>query len=100
AIELEQDDGTTVDVPQHDGSVLRLHKLDAGYDPRDRIAALNLIHQPLAAGEVGNGLPFVDHGAEALHGRSTTVDTPLNPLRPAELAPGATALAKINAALR
>ena len=31
--------GKVADVPQHDGSILRLRKLDADYDPRDRIAA-------------------------------------------------------------
>ncbi len=100
AIELEQEAGTTLDVPQHDGSVLRLHKLDAGYDPRDRIGALNLIHQRHAAGEVVTGLLFVDPDAEDLHGHIRTVDTPLNALGPEDLSPGSGALARLNAALR
>ncbi|WP_133000458.1 2-oxoacid:ferredoxin oxidoreductase subunit beta [Luteimonas arsenica] len=100
AIELEQDAGTTIDVAQHDGSLLRLHKLDAGYDPRDRIAAMNLVQQRHARGEVVTGLLYVDPGAEDLHAHLGTVDTPLNALGPAELGPGAAALAKINAALR
>src|SRR5690554_2534840 len=100
AIELEQDAGTTIDVPQHDGRTLRLHKLDAGHDPRDRVAALDVIHQGNARGEVVTGLLFIDPDADDLHGHIGTVGTPLNSLGPADLVPGAAALAKINAALR
>ena len=100
AIELEQDAGTTIDVPQHDGRLLRLHKLDAAYDPRDRIAALNLVQQRQARGEVVTGLLYVDPEGDDLHGHLGTVETPLNALGPTELGPGAAALARINAALR
>ncbi|GGJ98547.1 2-oxoacid:ferredoxin oxidoreductase subunit beta [Luteimonas terricola] len=100
AIELVHDAGTTIDVAQHDGRTLRLHKLDAGYDPRDRIAALNLIHQGNARGEVVTGLLFVDPDADDLHGHIGTVGTPLNALGSADLVPGAGVLEKINAALR
>src|SRR5690606_38163420 len=44
-IVLQQAAGSTIDVAQHDGSLLRLHKLDAAYDPRDRLAAMNLLQQ-------------------------------------------------------
>lgn len=100
AIEVEQAAGSTIDVAQHDGSVLRLHKLDSGYDPRDRLAAMNLLQQRQARGEVVTGLLYVDPDAGDLHGHLGTVETPLNALGPAELGPGAAALAKINAALR
>src|SRR5260221_13434819 len=40
-ITAEYAPGEVVDVPQHDGSVLRLRKLDADYDPRDRGAAVH-----------------------------------------------------------
>ncbi|MGY1458296.1 MULTISPECIES: 2-oxoacid:ferredoxin oxidoreductase subunit beta [unclassified Luteimonas] len=100
AIEVEHDAGTTIDVAQHDGRTLRLHKLDAGYDPRDRIAALNLIHQGNARGEVVTGLLFVDPDAEDLHGHLGTVEAPLNALGAEALSPGAAALERINASLR
>lgn len=100
AIELEQAAGSTIDVAQHDGSVLRLHKLDAGYDPRDRLAAMNLLQQRQARGEVVTGLLYVDPAASDLHGHLGTVETPLNALDSAELGPGAAGLEKINAALR
>ncbi len=100
AIEIEQGAGGTLDVVQHDGSVLRLHRLDDGYDPRDRIAAMNLLQQRQARGEVVTGLLHVDPAAGDLHGHLGTVATPLNALGAAELSPGASALAAINAALR
>jgi 2-oxoglutarate ferredoxin oxidoreductase subunit beta len=35
--------GEVIEVTQHDGSVLRLRKLAEGYDPGDRLAAMNHI---------------------------------------------------------
>lgn len=92
--------GDSIEVEQHDGTVLRLRKLDEAYDPRDRLAAMNLIQRRQAQGEVVTGLLFVDREARDLHGHLGTVPVPLNTLNAAELNPGAAALAKINTALR
>ncbi len=92
--------GESIEVEQHDGTVLRLRKLDEAYDPRDKLAAMNLIQQRQAQGEVVTGLLFVDREARDLHGHLGTVPAPLNTLNAAELNPGAAALAKINASLR
>src|SRR3546814_8705531 len=73
-IAVDYDAGQAIDVEQHDGSVLRLRKLDADYDPRDRIAAMNLIQQRHARGEVATGLLYVDAEAGDLHGHLNTVD--------------------------
>ena len=99
-IEADYAEGRMIEVEQHDGSVLRLRKLDAGYDPRDRLAAMNLIAQRHAQGEIATGLLYVDPEAGDLHGHLNTVDAPLNALDAAELSPGADVLAKINASLR
>lgn len=99
-IAVDYAQGDRIDVEQHDGSVLRLRKLDDAYDPRDRIAAMNIIQQRQALGEVVTGLLFVDSSADDLHGHLNTVDTPLNTLNAAELSPGAVMLDKINASLR
>ena len=99
-IEADYAEGRMIEVEQHDGSVLRLRKLDAGYDPRDRLAAMNLIAQRHAQGEIATGLLYVDPEAGDLHGHLNTVDAPLNSLGAAELSPGAATLAKINASLR
>ena len=89
-----------IEVPQHDGSVLRLRKLDAQYDPRDRIAAMNLIQQRQAVGEVVTGLLYIDPEAGDLHAHLNTIPTPLNRLGAAELSPGSAALTRLNARLR
>ena len=99
-IAVEYAEGKLIEVEQHDGSVLRLRKLDAGYDPRDRISAMNIIQQRHAHGEVVTGLLYVDPAASDLHGHLHTVAAPLNSLGPAELCPGAATLDRINAGLR
>ena len=92
--------GERIDVPQHDGTVLRLRKLDGAYDPTDRIGAMNYIQQHQAKGEVVTGLLYVDSEAGDLHGHLNTVETPFNRLEAKDLCPGASVLDKINASLR
>src|SRR5690606_12772185 len=59
-ITVDYPEGEVVSVTQHDGSVLRLRKLAAEYDPHDRIAAMNFLQERQAKGEVVTGLLFVD----------------------------------------
>jgi len=99
-IAVDYAEGRMIEVRQHDGSLLRLRKLDAGYDPRDRIAAMNIIQQRHAHGEVITGLLYVDPEADDLHGHINTIAAPLNTLGAAELCPGSDALARINGSLR
>ncbi len=87
-------------VKQHDGSLLALRKLAADYDPHDRGAAINYLHERSAAGEIVTGLLYVDPEPQALHAHLNTVAAPLNTLGEAELCPGSAALEKLNAALR
>ena len=99
-IEVDFAPGSTTEVVQHDGSVLRLHKLDAGYDPRDRVAALGELQRRQALGEIATGLLYVDPEPVDLHAHLGTVEAPLNSLGVADLSPGAATLAAINAGLR
>ena len=92
--------GELVDVTQHDGSVLRLRKLTANYNPHDRVAAMNYVHERQAKGEVVTGLLYVDAEAQDLHEHLGTTETPFNRLGAKELSPGAATLAKINASVR
>jgi len=92
--------GESIDLPQADGSVMRLRKLHAGYDPTDRVAALALVQGMAAKGEVATGLFYVESGAADLHAALSTSAKPLNRLGEAELCPGAGVLGKINAGLR
>ncbi len=99
-IEVDYAPGEALDVPQHDGLVLRLRKLGADYDPTDRLAAMNHLHAHQARGELPTGLLFVDPEAGDLHAHLRTVEAPLNSLGEPELCPGAEALERVNAALR
>jgi len=92
--------GDIVEVEQHDGTVLRLRKLDASHDPTDRVAAMNYVNAHQAKGEVVTGLLYVDSDAHDLHGHLNTVATPFNTLGAKELCPGSATLDKVNAALR
>ena len=92
--------GEVIDVRQHDGSVVRLHKIEADYDPTNRIQVMNYLQERAAAGEVVTGLLFVNPNSVDLHAHLNTVDTPLNQLGVRELCPGAVALERINASLR
>ena len=92
--------GSVQEVVQHDGSVLRLRKLHAEYDPNNRIGAMNYLQEHQAKGEVVTGLLFVDPEPEDLHAYSNSVQVPLNTLGVSELCPKSAALEKINASLR
>lgn len=100
AITVDYDEGETVEVVQHDGSVLRLRKLEPDYDPTDRIAALARVARAAEKGEVLTGLVYIKPDAEDLHAHLNTVEVPLNRLAERDLCPGAAVLEKINAALR
>jgi 2-oxoglutarate/2-oxoacid ferredoxin oxidoreductase subunit beta len=99
-ITTEYAPGSVREVVQHDGTVLRLKKIDADYEATDRIAAMNYLQHHHAKGEVVTGLLYLDPEAEDLHGHLNTVNVPLNQLSEKELCPGAAALEKINASLR
>ncbi|MBP8295323.1 MAG: 2-oxoacid:ferredoxin oxidoreductase subunit beta [Burkholderiales bacterium] len=92
--------GTVQEVVQHDGSILRLRKVDETYDANNRIAAMNYSQEHHAKGEVVTGLLYVDPEPQELHGYLHTVDVPFNRLSSRELCPGSARLAKINASLR
>ena len=98
-IEAEVPAGAVQSVALHDGGILRLRKLHADYDARDKVGALAYLEAHRALGEVVTGLLYVEHEPLDLHDAQNTVDVPLNALADAELVPGASALAAFNAKL-
>jgi 2-oxoglutarate ferredoxin oxidoreductase subunit beta len=92
--------GTVEEVTQHDGTTLRLRKLAESFNPTDKLSATSYLHERQAAGEIVTGLLYINETAGDLHDRMNTVTMPLNALGDAELCPGSTALAAINAGLR
>ena len=93
-------EGELLEVEQHDGSVLRLRKLNADYDASNRIAAMNFVQERQARGEVVTGLLYVDPDAADLHQHLNTCATPFNRLEAAQLCPGPDVLERLNASLR
>ena len=99
-ISIDYEPGTVETVTQHDGSVLKLAKLHADYDPHDRTAALRYLQERHAAGEVVTGLLFIDPDPKDIHANLNTAASALNRLNENELCPGAAALEKINLSYR
>ena len=92
--------GSLQEILLHDGGLARLRKVNAEFDPTNKIAAMNYLQERTAAGEIVTGLLFAEADARDLHDAQETVDVPLNTLGGADLIPGAAALAAVNASLR
>ena len=93
-------EGTIQGIRMHDGSTLQLHKLAQGWDPEDRISAMNAIKTASAKEEILTGLLFIDPNTKDLHNLINTSETPLNKLDKEHLCPGNETLKDINAGLR
>ena len=101
SITATYEEGAVIEVPAGaEGSILKLRKLDADYDPTDKINATTHIAQAAAKGEVLTGLLYVDPAAHDLHAHLNTYEMPLNRLESRDLCPGSAMLEKINAGLR
>ncbi len=99
-IVAEYEPGEMVEVPQANGTTLRLRKITPDYDPSDKVMALGFIQEKEQAGEVATGLLYLDPLPRDLHANLKTVPTPLNRLGESDLCPGSATLDKINASLR
>ncbi len=96
----EPDPGQVIELPQPDGTLMRLRKLDAAHDPTDRRAAMNHVQRLQEQGEIPTGLLYIDPKAGDLHAALKTVVQPLNRMGEGDLCPGPAVLEKINAGLR
>ena len=52
--------GSLEEVVLHDGATIRLRKLHRDFDPTDRLAAMNYLHDRHAAGEIVTGLLYAN----------------------------------------
>ena len=95
-IAVDYEEGTSTVVAMHDGSHVRLRKLDPSYDPSDRAAAYAYIDAKLKQNEYVTGLIHVSDGSGSeMHAVNKTAATPLNRIPHAKLSPGAGTLAKL-----
>jgi 2-oxoglutarate ferredoxin oxidoreductase subunit beta len=94
------DAGSVRDVVLHDGGAIRLRKVHDGFDPTNKIAAMNYLQERHAVGEIVTGLLYAHPDARDLHDAQETVAVPLNSLRDADLVPDRAALSAFNDSLR
>ncbi|MFG1464562.1 2-oxoacid:ferredoxin oxidoreductase subunit beta [Xanthobacter sp. DSM 24535] len=99
-ITVDYEPGKLELVQQHDGSWLRLKKLNAEYSVHDRRAAIDFLLEHEAKSEIVTGLLYVASDKDELHADLNTTDTPLNALSEKELCPRMARLEEINASLR
>src|SRR3982750_1186979 len=101
AIGADYEHGEVIEVPAGaEGSIIRLRKLAADYDPTDKVNAITHIARAAEKGEVLTGLLYLSPDSEALHAHLNTYPTAFNKLSAKELCPGSAMLDKINAGLR
>jgi 2-oxoglutarate ferredoxin oxidoreductase subunit beta len=99
-VSVEYDPGTTTEVTMHDGSRLRLRKLEEGYDPSDRARAVARLMESAKGGEVLTGVLFVDAKAPSFIETMDVTDEPLATLPEERVRPPRAALEEIVAGLR
>ncbi len=87
-IDVEYDEGTTVEVTMHDGSRLRLRKLEAGYDPTNRIEAVRRLMEAHEKQEVLTGVLYVNPKAPTFIDLLNMTEEPLATLPQSVTRPG------------
>ena len=94
-IKTDYAEGSVKAVTMHDGSVVRLRKVDDNYDASDRRSVLDYLAEVRGRGEIATGLLYLEEGGEDMHGFENTVDTPLVSIPYETLCPGAGALSEL-----
>ncbi|MCY4019873.1 MAG: 2-oxoacid:ferredoxin oxidoreductase subunit beta [Chloroflexi bacterium] len=93
--EIEVDNyeaGDIIDVEMHDGSFIRLKKLDNDHDPRNRRMAIDVLEQSLREQIFSTGLIYYEEPHPTLADTEDLVSTPLARLDEASLRPSKEAL--------
>ena len=79
-IDVEYDPGSTINVTMHDGSSLRMRKLEEDYDPTDKIQALTRLAQSQEVDEVLTGVLYLNTQAPNFIEMLNMTDEPLSNL--------------------
>jgi 2-oxoglutarate/2-oxoacid ferredoxin oxidoreductase subunit beta len=99
-ISVDYDPGTSVEVTMHDGSHLRLRKLEEDYDPTDRIAAIRRLNKSHEKGEVLTGVFYVNPKAPTFVDLLNITEQPLATLPESVVRPGREVLEQVMEELR
>ncbi|HUK23899.1 MAG TPA: 2-oxoacid:ferredoxin oxidoreductase subunit beta [Terriglobales bacterium] len=99
-IDVEYDPGATLEVTMHDGSRLRLRKLEEDYDPTDKIKAIYRLHEAHDKGEVLTGVFYVNTQAPTFIEALNMTEEPLATLPDSVVRPGREVLEQVMEELR
>jgi len=99
-ISVEYDPGATVEVTMHDGSRLRLRKLEEDYDPTDRIKAITRLNEAHEKGEVLTGVFYVNTKAPSFVDLLNMTEEPLGTLPESVVRPTREVLEQVMEELR
>ncbi|HKR84690.1 MAG TPA: 2-oxoacid:ferredoxin oxidoreductase subunit beta [Terriglobales bacterium] len=99
-IEIEYDPGTTLEVEMHDGSRLRLRKLEEDYDPTDKVRAVTRMNEAKRDGEILTGVLYVNTQAPTFLDMLNLIDDPLATLPQSVVRPGREVLEQVMEELR
>jgi 2-oxoglutarate/2-oxoacid ferredoxin oxidoreductase subunit beta len=99
-ISVDYKEGETLDVTMHDGSKLRLHKLEEDYNPTDKLQALSRLAKAHHEGEILTGVFYVNTSAPTFMDLLNMVDEPLATLPESRVRPSKEVLKKCMDALR
>ena len=99
-IAVEIPEGEVTDVEMHDGSHLRIRKLDRDYDPSNRLAAETVLEEAEAKGEVLTGVLYLNTSKPTFLEQLDMVDVPLGSLPESMTRPSRAALEQIMEELR
>src|ERR1700720_2958275 len=99
-ITVDYDPGTTTEVTMHDGSRLRLRKLEEEYDPPNRIKAITRLNEAHEKGEVLTGVFYVNSKTPTFVDLLNMTDEPLATLPESVVRPGREVLEQVMEELR
>ena len=99
-ISVEIPEGEVMDVPMHDGSHLRIRKLNRDFDPTDRLAALAALEEAAERHEVLTGVLYVNTNKPTLLELLNLSDHPLATLPQEKVRPPRAVLDEVMEELR
>jgi 2-oxoglutarate/2-oxoacid ferredoxin oxidoreductase subunit beta len=99
-ISVEYDPGTTLEVEMHDGSKLRLRKLEEDYNPTDRIHAISRLNEAKEKGEMLTGVFYVNTKVPTFLDLLNITEQPLATLPASTVRPGPQVLEQVMEELR
>jgi 2-oxoglutarate ferredoxin oxidoreductase subunit beta len=99
-ISVDYDPGTTLEVEMHDGSKLRLRKLEEDYDPTDKIHAITRLNQAKEKGEMLTGVLYVNTKVPTFLDLLNITEEPLATLPASVVRPGPEVLEQVMEELR